>query len=308
MYWIFASYCCNHSTNTHRFTGGMVDPVTQVCSDILVPVDPPIPWTDSVGGNCSWYDESPQTRCVDFANEASRLLNMTVVEACCSCAAVAPPANPTCADLPGWTTANKKTCGEVTRQDCIDDHESFGYSVSEACCKCGARATNPTAPTEFARRTEPFKAGGCTADSSKFDICTTVAPNVSPEDIEVISASRQRWSTVIVGDSPDFPYDKNILNTTGFRPSSAPENVTDLPAFYEGICGYKPGFPTDATDDVNVCVNQEVLRPGVLAQAAVVFGDNFTRFGWVSINAIEVRSMRNNASMLADTMIHELGK
>lgn len=311
---------CDHSpiysspSSTHHLLGGLVDSTTQECSDITVPFDPPLPWTDSVNGTCSWYAESPETRCIDFANELNvRFSNMTVADACCACADVTPTTNPTCTDLSGWTDASNTSCNDMLRADCMSNHENFGITVTAACCKCGARATNADAPTEFVRRTKPFKSG-CTSDSSKFNMCMSVGPNFAQEDAEVFNTARERWSSIIVGDLSSFLYDFDIVNTSSSRPGSGffparslPQNVTGLPELYESICGYDPEFSVDSVDDTNVCVAQELFPPQIVGRGGVVYGDNFTRFSFLAFNANQIRDMRNTGVVLLGRALFGLG-
>lgn len=302
----------------------MVDSSALTCSDVSVPFDPPEIWIDSGGDNCSWYAEKPQTRCVDFEFEYDSLFDLTLGEGCCcACADVVPPTNPTCTDLPGWTFEGS-SCIDISKAGCsfFGESEDFGYTIAEACCKCELRGTDPNAPRDFDPPTEPFTAGGCSPDSSKFDICVKVAPNVAPEVVDIIRTARQTWSAVIVEDSPEFQYDFDTLNdTTGFynifagglSPDPPPTNATGLPAFYKAVCGYDPGFPSgDTTDDLNVCVNQRFLPVKdnflVLAEAGAVFGDRFTRFGYITINSLSIRELRENITDLEGILVHELGR
>ena len=116
--------------------GGEVDSATGVCTDTPLTFDPPIRWFDSVGQDCDWYAASPQSRCIDFANERNAVLGLTLGEGCCACKNVEPPDDPTCKDLSGWTTAGGNTCSSLTREDCLRSTENFGITARTACCKC----------------------------------------------------------------------------------------------------------------------------------------------------------------------------
>lgn len=286
--------------------GGATDPATETCSDTGVSVDPPVTWSDSVGEGCSWYAANALARCIDFANERDDRLGLTVGEACCACASVvqSPPA--TCTDLAGWTTAAGVSCSGVTRMDCRINTENFGLSATDSCCKCGSRATDPDAPTVFEPPPlEPFTAGLCTSDSERFNMCIKISNNVASQDVALFDGAASKWSSVIVGDSPDFAY--NSTDNLLFSPPGIPRSADLLPGFYESLCGYDPDFPgAGSTDDLDVCVSQRILLPGVLAQTMSVFGDMFTRFGIMNINADSVGALRNS-SQLSEVILHELG-
>lgn len=289
--------------------GGVVDPVTSSCSDIPLTNDPPVPWMDVVGDNCSWYAERPQTRCIDFGNEVGSLFGLTANDACCACASVTPELS-TCQDLDGWTTVDNRTCSDVTKLDCLVATENYG--VVEACCKCELRAFNPTARTVLKMPTEPYTLGSCTSNSTRFNMCMKLSPQIAPQDLPLFSQAESTWSSIILQDSPEFSYNLDIVNTTGFvfeAFGAAPQNISGLNEFYETICGFDPGFPADSIDDINLCVTQRFVNPSILGSAATVFGDNFARFGLLAMNANSIGSQRGNTStVLLETIVHEIGK
>lgn len=293
--------------------GGTVDPVTSECSDVPLVFDTPVPWIDIAGDNCSWYAERPQTRCIDFGGEVGATFNLNASDACCACASVTPPFEPsTCQDLNGWTTVDNRTCSEVTKLECLISTETYGISVVDACCKCEGRADNPDAPVAFDPPTAPFTAGSCASNSSRFNMCVKISPKVGPQDLPLISLAESTWSSIILEDAPEFAYDFNAINTTGFAgtaPDLLPQNVSGVSAFYETICGFDPGFASDGTiDDINLCVDQAYVHPDILGFAATLFGVNFARFGYLAVNANSLGRQRNVSTVLIETIIHEVGK
>lgn len=142
-------------------------------------------------------------------------------------------------------------------------------------------------------------------------MCVKISPKVAPQDIPLISMAESTWSSIIVEDSPEFAYNFEAINTTGFLfPFEVPpQNTSGLAAFYETICGFDPEFPSDDTiDDISLCVDQRYVDPGILGFAATVFGDNFARFGFLAVNANSIGSQRNSSTVLIETIVHEIGK
>lgn len=304
--------CCACGGGARNVIGG------SQCTDLPIILDPPLRWTDSVGSNCRWYAANAQRRCIKYANEMDPVLNLTVGEACCACNDITPPADaPTCTDLEGWTTADGRTCSEMTRFDCrgfselnFAQTENFGFTPGEACCQYGGGSNNPAIPSVLNVPTVPYTSGLCSSDSSKFNMCIKISPNMAPRDIVVIDAAQSRWSSVIVADNPDF-----AISFEGPDASSGPfvdllGPPTDLADLHDKFCGFDPGFPVDTIDDLNVCIRQLVNNgdPGVLATSLPVVADDFTRFGIVELNANSIRSIRDTSpTALTDLLLHELG-
>lgn len=238
---------------------------------------------------------------------------MTAKDACCACDGITPsPESPTCQDLEGWTTTDNRTCSEVTKLDCYFSTESYGIPVGDACCKCEARADNPNAPTDIDFPTTPYTAGLCASDSTRFNICMKISPKVAPRDIPLFSAAESIWSSVIVEDSPQFEYNFETINTTGyFSPfgESPPQNISGLSEFYQLVCGFDPEFPSDNTiDDINICANQGYYGVSFLGYGATVFADNFARFGVMSFNANAIGGLRNTSNGLQNLISHNIGE
>lgn len=302
--------------------GGTVVPFTtsSQCTDNPIIYDPPLLWTDSLGDNCAWYAEDAQTRCNEFANEQSG--GVSVIDSCCACKIVDIIPS-TCTDLQGWTTADSRSCSEMTRFDCQQGFpewngaptENFGFTPTEACCKCGGGSNNPSIPSTLKVPSVAYTAGLCSSDSSKFNMCIKVAPNVAPRDIIAIVTAESKWSSVIAADNPAFVLNNlTQRNETFLFEGVQSEDFSDLNAFYSlpQLCGYDPGFPiTEVTDDVNVCIKQSAnngIPFGVVASELSIYADNFIRFSVVEINADTIRFARKRGLILEHIMIHEFGK
>lgn len=297
--------------------GGVVDPVASACSDIPVAFDNPVPWTDADSDDCSWYAERPLTRCVNFGNEVGRDgFSLSASEACCACQRVTPPSEPSpCQDLLGWTTADNRTCREISKIDCVLNTEAYGITALDACCKCGVRADNPDALTSFNPPTESFTAGSCASNGTRFNMCVKISPKMAPRDLPLISLAASTWSSLILEDSPDFVYNSHEeVISTGFvnplLPTPLPRNISGLSDFYESVCEFDPGFPSDTIDDINVCIDLFYHpNPHVIGGSGIVFGDNFARFSFQYLNPNALVVRRSNSSMiLRNYLLHEFGE
>lgn len=292
----------------------MVDPVGSECSDIAIVFDTAVAWTDVDFDDCSWYAERPLERCINFGDEVGRddfLLNAS--EACCACQRVTPPSEPsTCQDLVGWTTVDNLTCREISKSDCVLNTEAYGITALDACCKCGARADNPDALTSFDPPTEAFTAGSCASNSTRFNMCVKIHPKVAPQELPLISLAASTWSSLILEDSPDFVYnsDEELISAGFVLPglfSPLPRNISGLSDFYESVCQFDPGFPSGSIDDINACM--DLFNHGnanVIGGVAVIFGDNFARFGYQFLNSNALR--RHTNMTLRDTILHDFGE
>lgn len=299
--------CCTCGGGTHDPT------ISSQCTDLSVSLVIPEVWTDSVGDTCTWYAEDPKTRCIDFANEQNTNFGLSVGEACCACVdvSVSVPDSmaPTCIDLPGWVTADDRTCSQMTKSDCqTRQFENFGFTPDQVCCKCGQGGSkNRKIPSGFTVRTMPYTAGLCSSDSSKFNICFKVGPNIHPKDVLFVGNAESIWSSVIIADIPELSYAQrsSYFNSVG---NVLPKNAIDLIPLCRQFCGFDPGFAANATtDDLNICLGQADLGSSkLLAYAAPIFGDNFTRFGFVTLNANAIRGLRE-FSVLGDVILHEIG-
>lgn len=290
------------------------------CTNLPVILDPPLAWTDSDGNNCGWYNTDAQTRCIQFANELDPILNLTVGEACCACKGITPSsaAPTTCTDLEGWTTANNRTCSQMTQLDCqgfsdigFVQTENFGFTPSEACCQCGGGSTNLATPAVLNAPREPHTSGLCSSNSSKFNMCVKISPNVAQNDVAAIDVAQSRWSSVIVADNPDIGLIFEGLDANdGPLLGDSHDPPGDLADFHATFCGFDPGFPVDTFDDLNVCIGQLINNnsPSILASSLPVMADNFTRFGVIELNGDSIGSIRNTSpTALTDLLLHELG-